>query len=150
MARYEVFAGNNPNALFSGDTGDAVSGLQWQSPPGTVLASLDGTGFFMPHAFAAGSVGTLQTLDTGGTITADGVLVTPLTQSSAANKSGIILFQPTTNLFKLFVNRGANSFTFAAAGTSFVANGTGAIIPALCAMWMFYDVSSSLWYVTNL
>ncbi len=149
MAIYAVYAGNSPSPLFEGDSADTNTGLRIESPIGTILSQMAYTGAFSANALIALSEGADQSIDTAGTIAADGKLVTLVHTSTAANKTGVIMHIPTVNVFKLIVNYSANSLTFAASGTSFVANGTGAIILAGTAVWMYYSVSKALWFMTN-
>ena len=46
----------------------------------------------------------------------------------------------------VLINTTSNTMTFAAAGTSFVAGGTGVSVPVLAALLLVYDANTSLWY----
>ena len=67
--------------------------------------------------------------------------------STAANKTGVILSAGTvTGQTICVINTSANSITFAASGTSRVADGVSAVIPALRAMLFTWEAGASLWY----
>lgn len=67
--------------------------------------------------------------------------------SSAANKTGVILTAGIADGQVItLINNSANSLTFAAAGTSNVADGTSAHLAALTAMRLTWDSTSSRWY----
>ena len=89
-----------------------------------------------------------QTLSNGSTINTsnngDFGLI-PVTESS--HVTGVILDPPSNgNSQVTIVNRSAYTITFAASGTSNVADGTSDIIPALAARTFTYDGGTSLWY----
>lgn len=91
---------------------------------------------------------TAQNLATGNTITLPtGGDTKPLTATGGA-VTGIILTAGTVDGQKLtlFNKEASNSITFAAAGTSNVADGTSAVIAALRAMTLIWDQVSSRWY----
>ena len=63
--------------------------------------------------------------------------VTGITLSGTGNGNGQQL---------IILNRSNFTVTFAAAGTSNIADGTSDVIPALCARTYYYDSTTSLWY----
>jgi hypothetical protein len=99
----------------------------------------------------------VQAPGTGGTIkvASDGRFGT-IPVNPTANITGVILEKPSAvnqpgpasgmGYQVTVVNRSAFTITFAAAGTSFVADGASAAIPALTARTFTYDTGSSLWY----
>lgn len=101
----------------------------------------------------------LQTITSGGTIktTTDGrYAIIPLSAGSAV--TGVILEKPSalntpgpvngSGLQVTCTNRSANSITFAASGTSFVADGASDVIAANHAAQFTFDPGTSLWYRT--
>lgn len=67
--------------------------------------------------------------------------------SSAANKTGVILTAGSTQGQTIrLINTSANSLTFAAAGTSNVADGTGAVLAALTAMTLTWETGAARWF----
>lgn len=97
------------------------------------------------------NVGTSGTIS--GAATVDSILggqtTLPITgkagSSSAGGTAGI-----TGGQELILINNTANTITFAAAGTSNVANGTSAVIAANCCMFLVWDATSSRWYPSNL
>lgn len=82
-----------------------------------------------------------------GTIATAGVGVARV--SPAAARTGIILAAGTTPGQEIWVVNeatGANSLTFAASGTSNVADGAGAALAGLTARKFVWDSVQSLWY----
>ena len=91
---------------------------------------------------------TAQNLATGNTITLPtGGDTKPLT-ATGGSVTGIILTAGTVDGQKLalFNKEASNTITFAAAGTSNVADGTSAVLGALRAMSLIWDSASSRWY----
>jgi hypothetical protein len=87
--------------------------------------------------------GGVQTLSNGSTVTT-GSAALPVTASAAV--SGLILQPPGTAWCQVtIVNQSAYSLTFAASGTSNVADGTSDVIAALTAATYIYDGNTSLW-----
>ena len=68
--------------------------------------------------------------------------------STAANKTGVILTAGIADgqMICIINTSAANTITFAASGTSRVADGVSAVIPALRAMIFTWDATSTLWY----
>ena len=95
----------------------------------------------------ASGVLAVQSIDTAGTIglptAGKNALVAA---SSGADKTGVILTAGTDGLEICLMNTSANKLTFAASGTSHVALGAGANVPALGSLRLTYDASTSLWY----
>jgi hypothetical protein len=82
-----------------------------------------------------------------GTITTAGVGVARVAPGAAV--TGIILQAgtlPGQEVWVINEAAAANSVTFAASGTSFVADGAGSAIAGLTARKFVYDTSTSLWY----
>ena len=94
----------------------------------------------------AGAMGdTAQTLTVGGTISASGLGVARVTSSSAV--TGIVMPQGTAASQQVTVlNEGSNTVTFAAAGTSFVADGASAAISANVARTFVWNTAQTRWY----
>ena len=96
------------------------------------------------------SADAVQALSTSGTIktATDGQFgLIPVTETGAV--TGMILEAPTRgNSQVTIVNRSNFSITFAASGTSHVADGVSDVIAALTARAYTYDTGTSLWYPT--
>lgn len=83
---------------------------------------------------------------TGDTINHDGYNLTRINPSGGA-VTGIILQAGLYHGQPLFlVNIASNAATFAAAGTSRVANGASAVVPALCMTILVWSQPDALWY----
>lgn len=91
---------------------------------------------------------TVQDLVTGNTITIPTVSCKRLTAAGGA-ATGIIMTSGTIDgqILTLINADTANDITFAASGTSHVANGTGAVVTHLKALTLVWDNTTSLWYV---
>jgi hypothetical protein len=91
------------------------------------------------------NVGTAPTLATSGTITTAGLVESRVTTAGAV--TGVIL-QPGTISGQICfaVNTSANTITFAAAGTSNVANGVTSVIAANSKIIFVWDSVTALWY----
>jgi len=151
MTKYDMFLGGSLVPVVSGDDAaqaDAGSDvIRVEQPPGTRAWELWANGFARFHALGAMAEGTLQAVDTGGTITADGQFVTLVGTSTAADKTGIILAKGSVNsVIKLFVNTSANLLTFAVAGTSFVADGANVAIAGGHMLLMYWSPAAQLWF----
>jgi hypothetical protein len=96
----------------------------------------------LPLAPAASS----QALSNGSTITpAAATGLYPLTATGAV--TGLIIAPPPSGLSQItLVNQSSSSLTFAASGTSNVADGTSDVIAALTCRTFIYDANTSLWY----
>jgi Pectate lyase superfamily protein len=108
------------------------NGANWNIPSGMSLGNYDGA----------------TALSNGSTISTAGVAVVRV--SSAANVTGIILEagSPDGQLVWV-VNTTGFSVTFAAAGTSNVADGTSGVIPPYGSrLYTWDDVVTSLWYAS--
>lgn len=95
----------------------------------------------LPVVSASAVITSTQTIATAG--------VTVARVAPAAAVTGIILAQGTFNGQQVTVvneGTGTASVTFAAAGTSFVADGVSAVISANTAKTFTYDTGTSLWY----
>lgn len=122
---------------FSSDNGAIVSDASGNLKVGTLAE--------------AQTTGTVQTLTTGNTITTPAntgvVRVT-----AAAAVTGIILGAGTTpgqNLTVIHEGAAANTITFAASGTSNVADGTSDVITGPTARCFVWDSITALWYATK-
>ena len=146
MSVFSLFFGSNKNPVFSDDSGNTSAAFHTESPAGTTLSQWDYTGYARIAALGkysneAASV----SIDTGGTVATNGTSVIKLHASSAANKTGLIMFQPTTNVFLFLINTdAAHTLTFAAAGTSFVYDGANVVVTHGAVL--YYSVADSLWY----
>jgi Pectate lyase superfamily protein len=90
----------------------------------------------------------VQTLSTGSTInTASDGNYGAVPVTAAVNVTGLILQAPSSGFTQITViNQSAYTMTFAASGTSHVADGTLDVIPALTSRAFVYDGNTSLWY----
>ncbi|TVZ01278.1 hypothetical protein EAS64_33915 [Trebonia kvetii] len=94
---------------------------------------------------AADSVQTVTSSYTILTATDGNYAAIPVTASGAV--TGVILQAPSNAWTRVTViNQSAFTITFAASGTSHVADGTSNVIPALTARTFVYDGNTSLWY----
>lgn len=107
----------------TGVKGAVVIASPFKSPVTTAQTVTNGYTITLPTS------GYKQLLTTGGAVT--GVILT----AGVTDGQQVILF-----------NTSANSVTFAAAGTSNVADGVSAVIPALRAMQFDWDATSARWY----
>jgi hypothetical protein len=87
-----------------------------------------------------------QTIAGGGTIALPTTGFNALLTTGGAVTGVILTAGVTDGQTICLINNSANSITFAAAGTSNVADGTSAVIPALRAMIFTWDNTSSRWY----
>lgn len=90
---------------------------------------------------------TAPVLATAGTITTAGVGLARVAPAGAV--TGVILQPGTADPQRVTVvneSPGADSVTFAAAGTSNVANGASCVIPGLTAQSFVWDTATALWY----
>lgn len=92
------------------------------------------------------SNGVAVALATGGTIDPVAVAAANYLASTTGNVTGIILAAGTDAQVFNIVNTTAFTITFAAVGTSRVADGVSDVIPALSARQFVYDASTSKWY----
>jgi len=94
---------------------------------------------------------TVQNLATGNTITLPTGGMTKRLSASGGAVTGIILTAGSTDgqELTLFNIEATNTITFAAAGTSNVANGAGCVIAALKSMKFTWDATSSRWYAAG-
>lgn len=144
-------AGTQNNTLILGNTVTGASGLfNYVSGGGYVImdtnsVQLGGVAQFTSPApqLTAGSV---QPLSNNSTITLNFPYSGVLPVSETGNVTGIILAAGVSGLTVTIVNRSAFTITFAASGTSHVADGASDVIPALTARTFTYDSGTSLWY----
>lgn len=115
----------------------------------TALVLSSGTGGVSVGGPLKSPVTASQSIADNGTITLPTTGFNKLiATSTAANKTGVILTAGTIDgqTICLINTTAANSITFAAAGTSNVADGTSAVIPALRAMIFTWDAGTARWY----
>lgn len=94
-----------------------------------------------------GSTNTTVVIVNSNTITTAGLLITRVNPGGAV--TGIILQQGTVDGQIVIVENdaaAANTVTFAAAGTSFVANGVTTVIAGLTAVAYVWNGTTGLWY----
>lgn len=92
-----------------------------------------------------------QTLTNGATIALNFAGNGSATVTAAGNITGLILAQPNifaTGQITAVSNESAFTLTFAASGTSAVAAGTAAVIPAFSVKFFYWDQATSLWYMS--
>lgn len=112
----------------------------------TQSSSADGGGALfarpMPRATNA------QTLSSGDTIFANGAGVVNVVTSGGAT-TGVIMQAGTVHGQIVYIVNTDSSFsvTFAAAGTSLVANGTGAVIAAVTMKGFVWNAITNRWYI---
>ena len=98
--------------------------------------------------------GNISSLAAAASVTTSGTITLPTGKTklltTAGAVTGVILTAGTYDGQELvLVNTSANSITFAAAGTSNVANGVSAVIAALTRMTLVWDATSARWYQGN-
>ena len=98
--------------------------------------------------------GVPSTLTAAASVTTSGTITLPTGEvkllTTAGAVTGVILTAGTYSGQKVtLVNTSANSITFAAAGTSNVADGTSAVLAANRAMTLWWDSTSARWYRTG-
>ncbi len=89
--------------------------------------------------------GTIPTLASSGTVTHNGCGVAIVTTGGAVT-GAIVQVGSKDGQHLAIVNTSANTITMAAAGTSNVAGGTAAIVPASAALLLVWSASQSRWY----
>jgi hypothetical protein len=107
------------------------------------------TGDDLPASAVLPVVASVQALSGGSTVTVPFSAVRSLVPvTETGNVTGIILAAPAAGNAQraVIINRSAFTITFAASGTSHVADGTSDVIPALTGRGFTYDPSTSLWY----
>lgn len=96
----------------------------------------------------SGGVSALATIATSGTISVAGVRVARCTDAGAV--TAVVLATGTLSGQEIAIinenTTGANSITFAASGTSNVANGVSTVISGLTCARLVWDAGTSLWY----
>ncbi len=136
----------------SAGTGNGGAGGSITLTPGAGGTSAGGTAGARGKISLAGPVSSpvavSQAIDTAGTITLPtGGINQLVATSSAANKTGVILTAGRHDGEEIrLINTSANSLTFAAAGTSNVADGTGSVLAALTAMKMTWEAGAARWF----
>ena len=113
---------------------------------GSMSADFSGVGGFKVPSLELAADG-VQALTTGGTIltSSNGILAAiPVSETGAV--SGMILEAPSNPWSQVTImNQSAFTITFAAAGTSHVADGVSDVIPSLAARTFVYNSNTSLW-----
>ena len=87
---------------------------------------------------------TPQSVGTGGTIIIQNLRTVRLISPGATGAIMAAGYAPGHTV--MLINESANSITFAASGTSRVASGVGASVPALGKSILIWDTGTSLWY----
>ena len=107
---------------------------------------------YTPNVDVLGTApGAVQAVSTGSTIAVAAPSVTGIRLSAAAAATGVILAAGTEDQQEvLLFNESANAITFAAVGTSNVANGTSASIASLTGMRLIWNAQAATpsWYVS--
>ena len=137
----------------SAGTGNGGAGGSITLTPGAGGASAGGTAGVLGAVVLAGPVRSVvtaaQTIATGNTITLPTTGKTKLLTNAGA-ATGVILAAGRHDGEEItLINNAAASITFAASGTSRVADGTSAVIAALTRMDLVWDATSALWYHGN-
>ena len=102
-----------------------------------------GVGF--SHTISLGQSASAPSVASSGTITTANTGVSRVTTAGAV--TAVVLQAGTVaGQVCIVVNESGNSITFAAAGTSNVADGVSAVIAANRAMWFVWDSGTSRWY----
>lgn len=145
----------NLGAATSAFTTDRVGGT-WTATPAAIgaITLLLSAGNFTNATFTLWGEAevplqstTAPALATSGTITTTNISAARVAPAGAV--TGVILQAGTFGGQEVMVvneSTGANSITFAASGTSHVADGTSSVIAGLTARTFVYDSSTSLWY----
>lgn len=127
---------------------DSTTGIKLENAAGTALVTLDTTnGRLISNGttLRSGSISaTAPDPGNNGTISTSTEIakVTP-----TANETGIILASGVQDgQFVVIENKGNFTLTMAASGTSHVAAGTAAVIPALRSILLTWDNGAGLWY----
>lgn len=146
----EAVAANTVTFAVSG-TSNVADGVSRAIPGLTAVAFVwDGTTslWYRKHAVTVPTVSaTAVATATSGTIATAALDVSRV--SPVAAITGVILAAGTAsgqNVTVINEATGANSVTFAVAGTSNVANGTSTVIAGLTAATFVWDAGTSLWY----
>lgn len=130
------------NDAFTVDTGLA------RSAAGVVKVTdgSSGTGGLVVGTLASVPA-TVQDISTGNTITLPTVFTKRLTATAGA-ATGVIMTAGTSDgqMLCLFNVHATNAITFAAAGTSNIADGVSTVIAALTGVTLVWDATSSRWY----
>jgi hypothetical protein len=136
MANSNKLGGFNFIGPIGGDSALAAGSNFWQSAVA------------FPSGLATGAYNSAGTVSTGSTVNPNGAAFAPVTAGSAC--TGLVISGGAADgQVATIANQSAFSLTFAAAGTSHVADGTADTISALTARTFFWDAESSLWYRTS-
>ena len=128
----------------SGNAGGVITGSSGFAPATTTQPS---GGALMGQITPASATAT--TLANGSTITHNNCPIVFVTQATGATITGVLMQAGSQNGQVCFIinnSTAANTITFAAAGTSLVAQGTAKILPGLGVTVMVWNARSSLWY----
>jgi hypothetical protein len=146
--------GNGGSVNVTAGNGGATNGnggsinLTPGAPDGTGVRGLVNIGGPLRSSTRLNAVTETQSINTGDTILLPALgFNTRVATSTAADKTGVILTPGTADGQTInIINTSANSITFAAVGTSNVADGVLAVIPALRAMIFTWVTATSRWY----
>ena len=149
-----VAGGNGGNVNLSAGIGGVANGnggsinLTPGAPDGTGVRGLVNIGGPLRSSTRLNVVTETQSINTGDTILLPVLgFNTRVATSTGADKTGVILTPGTADGQTInIINTSANSITFAVAGTSNVADGALAVIPALRAMIFAWVQATSRWY----
>lgn len=146
--------GSGGNVNVTAGNGGATNGnggsinLTPGAPDGAGVRGLVNIGGPLRSSTRLNVVTETQSINTGDTILLPVFgFNTRVATSTPADKTGVILTAGTADGQTInIINTSANTITFAAAGTSNVADGLAAIIPALRAMIFTWVAATSRWY----
>jgi hypothetical protein len=152
-------AGTQTGLMLYGNSVTGVNGLfHYVSGFGFQVISFEQVGSWQANLFQSPSLTynaqAVQPLANGSTIalgSGDGSNFGLYPVSETANVTGIILAVPANGAGTTItvVNESAFTVTFAASGTSHVADGVSDVIPAQAARTFTYDGNTALWYRTG-
>lgn len=132
-------------ASATGNTSTAVGTGAQATADHTVVLGTSAEDVVVPGGLVLSASSSPTTLTNGATVTWTGPAM--VTVSAAGNITGLIIAVGTVNgQAMLVINESAFTLTFAAAGTSHVADGVSDVIAALTARKFVWDSNTSLWY----
>lgn len=138
---------SSDNANFTTDGAGNITAVSLTASGTVTSASQSLTGAVTAGGLIFRTTGaTVQTVTTSGTITiTSNTVVQKLTTGGAV--TAVVLTAGTTDgQTVVLVNTSANSITFAAAGTSNVADGTSGVIAANRSMVLWWESTTARWY----
>lgn len=127
-----------PGLIILDASGQTTNTIEYRDGNGNLLYGQDATG--VP---ASPTPTTVQTLTGNDTLTPTSAV---LRTTNAGAVTGAILTPGKDGKFALVINEGTGSVTFAAAGTSNVADGVGSVIAVNTAARFIYNGNTALWY----